>query len=277
MVYCYAVIYNNNKSGQLFSSQKKCTDYILTLEDSSANFTRFSSKREAKTFISETVISDNTPKQINTLTEKEKLQQMTEFLLKKKKNKKKQRHKVTQEEIDLSNKEISEYTDDFVPDYYVYTDGACKRNGEIGAVAGYGIYFSQHSERNISEKITEDNIAQTNNAAELSALIRVYEIIEPDLLNGKNVTIVTDSTYSIQCATTYGLKCLNNNWIGTEGAKIPNLELVKQAFKIYSQTPLVDTHVRLRHVMAHTKGTDAHSIGNREADKLAVRGACSSF
>jgi ribonuclease HI len=272
MVYYYVVIYNNNKLSQMFSSQKKCTDYILTLGDLTANFTRFLSKREANTFISKTVISD-TSKQINTLTEKEKIQQMTEFLLKKKKKQKKQRNKITQEEIDLYNKKITEYDDGFVPDYYVYTDGACKRNGEVGAVAGYGIYFSQNDKRNISEKITENNVARTNNAAELSALIRVYEIIKLDILNGKNITIVTDSTYSIQCATTYGLKCLNNNWVGNEGSTIPNLELVKAAFNIYSQNSLVTNHVRLRHIMSHTKGTDVHSVGNHEADKLAVKGA----
>ena len=38
----------------------------------------------------------------------------------------------------LNNSEVKE---DFIPDYYVYTDGSCSNNGKKNAVAGIGIFF----------------------------------------------------------------------------------------------------------------------------------------
>ena len=39
------------------------------------------------------------------------------------------------------------------PDYYVYTDGACSKNGKEGASAGIGVYFGEGDPRNISRRI----------------------------------------------------------------------------------------------------------------------------
>ena len=65
--------------------------------------------------------------------------------------------------------------DDFVPDYYVYTDGACSNNGKRGALAGIGIFFGINDSRNVSKRIEGK---QTNNMAELTAIIETYSIIE---------------------------------------------------------------------------------------------------
>jgi DNA-binding transcriptional regulator GbsR (MarR family) len=35
----------------------------------------------------------------------------------------------------------------FTPDYYVYTDGACSKNGKLNAKAGIGIYFGENDKR----------------------------------------------------------------------------------------------------------------------------------
>ena len=37
--------------------------------------------------------------------------------------------------------------DNFTPDYYVYTDGACSNNGKLNAEAGIGIYFGENDVR----------------------------------------------------------------------------------------------------------------------------------
>ena len=67
----------------------------------------------------------------------------------------------------------------FVPDYYIYTDGACSKNGYAGACAGIGVYFGPNDPRNISKKVIGK---QTNNTAELSAIIYAYKQIENDVL-----------------------------------------------------------------------------------------------
>jgi ribonuclease HI len=147
----------------------------------------------------------------------------------------------------------------FLPDYYVYTDGACSNNGKINALAGIGIFFGVDDVRNISRKIDGK---QTNNAAELSAIIQTYSIIENDIRSGKKIAIVSDSEYAIKCCSTYGEKCYRKKW----AADIPNKELVKMAYELYGN---IQHSVQFIHIRAHTDNTDIHSIGNDHADKLA--------
>lgn len=146
----------------------------------------------------------------------------------------------------------------FLTDYFVYTDGACSNNGKPNAKAGIGIFFAKDDTRNLSKKIEGK---QTNNTAELSAIIETYFIIENDILNGKNITIVSDSEYAIKCVSTYGHKCHNKNW----NMDFPNKELVKIAYNLYKDKQ----NIQFLHIKAHTNNTDIHSIGNENADLLA--------
>lgn len=155
----------------------------------------------------------------------------------------------------LNNSEVKE---DFIPDYYVYTDGSCSNNGKKNAVAGIGIFFGIDDTRNISQKIKGK---QTNNTAELSALIQTYSLIECDVRNGKRVAIVSDSTYAIRCVSTYGEKCDRKNW----KTEIPNKDLVKRGYELYKN----QSNIRFIYVKAHTNKMDGHSVGNDNADRLA--------
>jgi ribonuclease HI len=146
----------------------------------------------------------------------------------------------------------------FNPDYYVYTDGACSNNGRDNALAGIGIFFGINDNRNISKKIEGK---QTNNTAELSAIIETYYIIENDILNGKKIAIVSDSEYAIKCVSSYGEKCYKKDW----SVDIPNKELVKTAYEMYKDK----LNIQFIHIKAHTHNTDIHSFGNDNADKLA--------
>lgn len=143
------------------------------------------------------------------------------------------------------------------PDYYVYTDGACSNNGKASACAGIGIFFGKDDVRNVSHKVVGK---QTNNTAELTAIIETYPLIYPDLIAGKKIAIVSDSEYAIKCATSYCEKCSKTGW----KKEIPNLELVKTLYNLY-----LGTGVQFIHVRAHTDKNDVHSIGNNQADKLA--------
>ena len=143
-------------------------------------------------------------------------------------------------------------------DYYVYTDGACSNNGKENAMAGIGIFLGQDDPRNVSELVEGK---QSNNTAELTALIKTWPIIEKDVLDGKKVTIVSDSIYAIRCVSSYGEKCAQNCW----KKDIPNKELVKMAYEIYKNYKNID----FMHIKAHTDNKDVHSIGNDGADRLA--------
>ena len=175
--------------------------------------------------------------------------------------------KVNEKNIDDINNNIQNHNiivnskDDnivFNPDYYVYTDGACSNNGKDNALAGIGIFFGINDNRNISKKIEGK---QTNNIAELSAIIETYYIIENDILNGKKIAIVSDSEYAIKCVSSYGEKCYKKCW----NVDIPNKDLVKIAYEMYKDK----LNIQFIHIKAHTNNTDIHSFGNDNADKLA--------
>ena len=152
-------------------------------------------------------------------------------------------------------------TEPTTPDYYVFTDGACSNNGKPSAKAGIGVFFAPNDPRNISRHL-DPGIKQTNNTAELTAIIQAYSVIQDDLATGKRVAICTDSEYAIRCATTYGRRCNAKGWKDD----IPNKPLVQQIYTLY------DTHktqAQLVHIRAHTGQTDVFSVGNENADRLA--------
>jgi len=162
------------------------------------------------------------------------------------------------EKIPTKTSIIDIHDDDFTPDYYVYTDGACSKNGSSQANAGLGIFFRDNDPRNTSKRVQGK---QTNNTAELGAIIETYNLIKDDILYGKEISIVSDSNYAIRCVTSYGQKCEKKEWKDD----IPNREMVKTAYELYKNVP----NVRFLHVMAHTTNTDIHSYGNENADRLA--------
>ena len=144
----------------------------------------------------------------------------------------------------------------------VFTDGACSKNGSVNAKAGMGIYFAKDDKRNVSRRIQGK---QTNNTAELSAVIEVFTVLKDEIKQGDNIIIYTDSEYVVKCCTGYGEKCEKNDWKKKGGGMIPNVELVKEAYSLYKQYE----NVNLEWIKAHTNQTDELSIGNDGADRLA--------
>ena len=145
--------------------------------------------------------------------------------------------------------------------YFVYTDGACINNGYDNASACIGIYFQEDDIRNISKKIIGK---QSNNVAELQAIVDVYDIIKNDIID-KKICIVSDSQYALNCITSYGLNQSKNNW----KKDIPNKDLVKNCYELYKDK----NNIYFTYIKAHTENDDIHSKGNDGADKLANK-AC---
>jgi len=146
----------------------------------------------------------------------------------------------------------------------VYTDGACSNNGSVGAKAGVGVFFGEGDPRNLSQRVAGK---QTNNTAELTAIISVNVILREHIASGGRVTIYSDSQYAIRCCTSYGAKLYRNNWKGTgkNPKPVPNIDLVRQAYLTYKD----HENVQFAYVRAHTGAQDRHSIGNDGADRLA--------
>lgn len=167
----------------------------------------------------------------------------------------------SESELENLKKSTKKYTNNlgnFLPDIIVYTDGACIANGKPNAKASIGIYFGPNDSRNVSKKIEGK---QSNNTAELSALITAFKILEDDINLEKKIAFFSDSVYAIWCLSTYGEKCEKNNWI----KDIPNKDLVRQGYELFKGK----LNIKLIHINSHTGLTDIHSLGNEEADKLA--------
>ena len=71
----------------------------------------------------------------------------------------------------------------------VYTDGACTKNGKVGARGGIGVYFGPDDPRNLSEPLRHER--QTNQLAEVMAAVRALETAPRDI----PLHIITDSEY----------------------------------------------------------------------------------
>ncbi|CAB58158.1 ribonuclease H Rnh1 [Schizosaccharomyces pombe] len=137
----------------------------------------------------------------------------------------------------------------------VYADGSSLRNGKKGAVAGCGVFFGNDDPRNISVPLAGEE--QTNNRAELQAIILALENTSGDL------TIRSDSNYSIKSLTTWLPKWKKNDFKTSNSQPVKNLDLINRASDLMS-----DRNVSLEYVKGHS--TD---YGNQQADMLARRGA----
>jgi ribonuclease HI len=143
----------------------------------------------------------------------------------------------------------------------IYTDGACSNNGKASANAGFGVWFGENDERNISQTY---NGRQTNNVAELLAIVTALSIVREDIEAGRIIHLYTDSDYSKRCCTTYGEKMFKKNW-QKKGVDIPNRQIVEAAYGFCSKY----NNIKFHHIAAHTGLQDQHSVGNDHADRLA--------
>jgi len=138
----------------------------------------------------------------------------------------------------------------------VWTDGACKDNGNDSARAGIGVFFGHNNFQNISERLKG---RQTNQRAELTAAFRgIQEAIK---MKGTNIhlEIKTDSIYAVKGMTEWIIKWKAKNW----SQNLTNMDLWKQLDEISQNVK----KITWTHVPAHVG-----IIENEEADKLAGRG-----
>jgi ribonuclease HI len=143
----------------------------------------------------------------------------------------------------------------------VFTDGACSNNGKANAKAGLGVYFNKDDPRNTAKRIMGK---QSNNTAELSAVLEVFTILETEIKSGEEILIYSDSIYTIRWCNEYGKKKEQTNWVN-KNKPIPNLELGKKLYLLCKNNP----NIHLKHIKAHTGLSDELSLGNEGADRLA--------
>ncbi|KAF5311802.1 hypothetical protein D9619_002783 [Psilocybe cf. subviscida] len=145
----------------------------------------------------------------------------------------------------------------------VYSDGACKGNGKQDPVAGVGVWWGPDDPRNLYERCPG---LQTNNRAELIAILRVLETIPPE--DTKPLIIRTDSQYSIQCFRDWIHSWKKKGWKNAAGQPVKNSGVIR------CTSLLLDIRGALGHrvVFEYVKGHSGDP-GNDGADWMANLGA----
>tara|TARA_Y200000002_G_scaffold381141_1_gene394347 strand:- start:2175 stop:3122 length:948 start_codon:yes stop_codon:yes gene_type:complete len=146
---------------------------------------------------------------------------------------------------------------------FIYTDGSCIRFKNGITKAGYGIYIPEKNTK-VSEPLL--NQKQTNNRAELTAILECIKYLKKDDLE-KELVIITDSAYSMYIFDKTGENYEKNNFM-KDGQQVLNKDLVIKALKMKRTF-----NVKLVKVRAHTSKDDIHSKNNEIVDTLAKTGA----
>ncbi|CZR53792.1 related to ribonuclease H1 [Phialocephala subalpina] len=144
----------------------------------------------------------------------------------------------------------------------VYTDGSSLGNGQKGSAAGVGVYFGDLDPRNVSEPL--EGMPQTNNRAELTGILRALELAPKD----RDLEIITDSNYSINCVTIWYDSWERKQWKTSAGKAVENQDLIKSIKALIRERDGLD----LVTIFTWIKGHD-NDPGNEAADRLAVAGA----
>jgi ribonuclease HI len=99
----------------------------------------------------------------------------------------------------------------------VWIDGSCKLNGTKNARASFGVFYSKDNPKNYCALLDEKEV-QTNNRAELHALIYVLE-------REKDVIVYCDSSYVVNGTNSWIHKWKQNNWITSSKQAVLNQDL----------------------------------------------------
>lgn len=141
----------------------------------------------------------------------------------------------------------------------IFTDGACKGNpGE--AASGIVVYKNNEDPILYTSDYDENG---TNNTAELKAFHQGLLIAEQEKMYFNNITIKSDSQYTINSITKWADGWKKNGWKKKNG-EIKNLELIKDIYEKYQQLKEI---VSIEYVKGH-----AGIEGNELADLAANKG-----
>ncbi|GAA5978425.1 hypothetical protein JCM10908_004350 [Rhodotorula pacifica] len=157
----------------------------------------------------------------------------------------------------------------------VYCDGSSRGNGQKGAVAGIGVFWShEEGAPNLSERLPGK--VQTNNRAEMYAVAR---ILESDPHPELPLTICSDSQYTIDVFSKWTPGWRRKGWKNSEGKPVANQDLIRYVLSLIalrarpdstspstSSAPLAN--ITFQKVKAHV-GIE----GNERADQFANNGA----
>jgi len=154
----------------------------------------------------------------------------------------------------------------------IFCDGSCRRNGQPGARAGYGVYVTNNGIPCHSHSaLVPGEDLPTNQRAELLALQYAIHYVAESGIRGS--TIYSDSKYSIQCLTVWSRAWRNAGWKKANHQTISHVDILPAMCDLWDS---ISPYTKLVHVFGHTGGTDEITRGNAEADRRANEATASS-
>jgi ribonuclease HI len=157
---------------------------------------------------------------------------------------------------------------------HIFTDGACPNNGKRNANAAWGALLVSDDGYIVLDRFSGAiplSESQTNQRAELTALLRGVEVAEKQLARDstlKKIQIWSDSQYSINCASVWGPTWKSRGW-KKQGGEIQHLDLIRV---LVEKTQSLGFKIEYKWLKGH-KGGDSQRVFpwmfNHQVDALA--------
>lgn len=157
----------------------------------------------------------------------------------------------------------------------VYTDGACRGNGQKpNCESGYGVYYPGGEKPDALVPISSGG---TNQRAELMAVKHALTDAANDLASGSKPSskyeIRSDSKYAIDSITKYSEKWSTNGYKSATGGEVKNQDILRDIIPTYNYVNSKYGEAGLGQIdLVHVNGHSGEA-GNDRADKLANEGA----
>lgn len=158
---------------------------------------------------------------------------------------------------------------------HIFTDGACTNNGKKNANAAWGALVVSDIGYVVLDRFSGAvpiREPQTNQRAELRALLRGLEIADEKLKSDRELTKVqiwSDSEYSIKCASVWGPTWKQRGW-KKQGGDIQHLDLVQQ---LVLGTQKLGRSIEYKWLKGHKGGESQYAFPwmfNHQVDALAT-------
>jgi ribonuclease HI len=157
---------------------------------------------------------------------------------------------------------------------HIFTDGACPNNGKRNANAAWGALLVSDDGYIVLDRFSGAiplSESQTNQRAELTALLRGVEVAEKQLARDpilKKIQIWSDSQYSINCASVWGPTWKSRGW-KKQGGEIQHLDLIRV---LVEKTQSLGFKIEYKWLKGHKGGDSQHVFPwkfNHMVDELA--------
>lgn len=134
----------------------------------------------------------------------------------------------------------------------IYTDGSYS-----SGVAGFGVVIiASNGDKYHAYGRVPINLGATNNIAELYAIYVALSLVEEDII------LYTDSTYCVDCLTTYVYEYQLNGW-----SKVPNADIIQKIYSKMQNRNVVFHHIKREF---NTQADEYSKVGRASADDLIV-------